>query len=281
VIAISADDDMVRLSNLPSLPVTPAAIKQVLNQSPQVPERGLILGWNSKAPLIIQELDSYVAPGSELLVVASEVSLQTVSQTDGVYKNLQVTFRSGDVSDRQLLNRLNISSFLHVIVLSYEDLDVQAADAETMVTLLHLRDILGSEECTCAIVSEMLDLRNRRLAEVARVDDFIVSDHLISLMLAQVSENSELYHVFLDLFDPIGSEIYFKPVTDYVDISQPLSFYTLVEAASRRGETAIGYRKLCELEQAEKYYGVHTNPKKSERISFSNDDKLIVLAERQ
>jgi voltage-gated potassium channel Kch len=281
VIAISADDDMVRLSNLPSLPVTPAAIKQVLNQSPQVPERGLILGWNSKAPLIIQELDSYVAPGSELLVVASEVSLQTVSQTDGVYKNLQVTFRSGDVSDRQLLNRLNISSFLHVIVLSYEDLDVQAADAETMVTLLHLRDILGSEECTCAIVSEMLDLRNRRLAEVARVDDFIVSDHLISLMLAQVSENSELYPVFLDLFDPIGSEIYFKPVTDYVDISQPLSFYTLVEAASRRGETAIGYRKLCELEQAEKYYGVHTNPKKSERISFSNDDKLIVLAERQ
>ena len=281
VIAISADDDRVRLSNLPSIPITPAAIKPIFHQSPLAPEQGLILGWNSKAPLIIHELDSYVAPGSELLVVASEARMQAASQSNGIYKNLKVTFMPGDGGDRKTLNRLNIPSFQHVIVLSFEDLDVQAADAKTMVTLLHLRDILGSEECTCAIVSEMLDLRNRRLVEVAKVDDFIVSDHLISLLLAQVSENGELYHIFLDLLDPIGSEIYFKPVTDYVDISQPLAFYTLVEAASRRGETAIGYRKMCEVQQAEKTYGVHTNPKKSERISFSNDDKLIVLAERQ
>jgi hypothetical protein len=48
----------------------------------------------------------------------------------------------------------------------------------------------------CFIVSEMLDLRNRRLADVAKVDDFIVSDHLICLMLTQFSENSALYQVF-------------------------------------------------------------------------------------
>jgi hypothetical protein len=34
-----------------------------------------------------------------------------------------------------------------------------------------------------SIVSEMLDLRNRELMESAKVDDFIVSDHLVSLML--------------------------------------------------------------------------------------------------
>jgi voltage-gated potassium channel Kch len=48
-------------------------------------------------------------------------------------------------------------------------------------------------------------LRNRELAEVAHVDDFIVSDHLVSLMMAQLSENAELFDVFTDIFDPEGS----------------------------------------------------------------------------
>ena len=38
----------------------------------------------------------------------------------------------------------------------------------------------------------MLDVRNRELAEVTQADDFIVSDKLVSLMLAQVSENKDL-----------------------------------------------------------------------------------------
>ena len=62
----------------------------------------------------------------------------------------------------------------------------------------------------------MLDVRNRELAEVTQADDFIVSDKLISLMLAQVSENKDLNAVFDDLFDPDGSEIYLKPAADYV-----------------------------------------------------------------
>ena len=44
--------------------------------------------------------------------------------------------------------------------------------AETMVTLLHLRDIAEKAGHRLAIVSEMLDLRNRMLAEVAKADDF-------------------------------------------------------------------------------------------------------------
>jgi ion channel POLLUX/CASTOR len=48
----------------------------------------------------------------------------------------------------------------------------------------------------------MLDLRNRELAEAAKVDDFIVSEHLISLMLAQLSENAELMHIFENISIP-------------------------------------------------------------------------------
>ena len=84
------------------------------------------------------------------------------------------------------------------------------------------------------IVSEMLDDRNRELAEIARADDFIVSDRLVSLMMCQVSENKEYAAVFEELIDPEGSELYLKPADEYVEPGLPLSFYTLVEAARRR-----------------------------------------------
>jgi hypothetical protein len=142
-----------------------------------------------------------------------------------------------------------------------------------------MRNIAEKDATPFSIVSEMLDLRNRELAEVANVDDFIVSDQLISLMMSQLSENGDLYDVFTDLFDPEGSEIYLKPAADYIEPGQPVNFYTVMEAARRRGEVAIGYRIASELHDAGKSYGVRTNPRKSAEITFTREDKIIVLAE--
>jgi hypothetical protein len=125
----------------------------------------------------------------------------------------------------------------------------------------------------------MLDSRNRELAEVTRADDFIVSDRLVSLMLAQVSENKDLAAVFEDLFDPEGSELYLKPAGDYVEPNTPLNFYTVVEAARARGEVAIGYRKRGNAGGATNGQGLRLNPAKSQTISLGADDQLIVLAE--
>jgi hypothetical protein len=64
-----------------------------------------------------------------------------------------------------------------------------------------------------------------------------------------------------------------------VATGQPVNFYTVVEAARRRGETALGYRITAEANAVGKAYGVHTNPKKSEQVIFSADDKVIVIAQ--
>ncbi|HSK86800.1 MAG TPA: hypothetical protein VK880_00480, partial [Anaerolineales bacterium] len=85
--------------------------------------------------------------------------------------------------------------------------------------------------------------------------------------------------VFTDIFDPEGAEIYLKPVGDYVAAGQPVNFYTVVEAARRRGETTLGYRITSEANDAGKSYGVHTIPKKSIQVSFEPEDKVIVIAE--
>jgi hypothetical protein len=185
--------------------------------------------------------------------------------------------REGDTTDRRLLDKLEIDAFDHVIVLADSRFEVQMADARTMITLLHLRDISMHDETPFSIVSEMLDLRNRELAEVAHVDDFIVSDHLVSLMMAQLSEDAALYGVFADLFDPEGSEIYLKPAGDYVQTGKPVNFYTVVEAARGRGEVAIGYRIARKAE--DESTGVHTNPKKSDSVAFAPEDRIIVVAE--
>jgi voltage-gated potassium channel Kch len=283
VIAISTDDDTLHLSGLASVPIDDSAI-QLRPDEPQTPERTLILGWNNRAPDIINQLDTYVAPGSSLTVVADRpaealppdgepwCSLENQHQT--------VQFVLGDTTDRNLLDGLNVSSYQHVVVLPYSDtLPMQRADARTLITLLHLRDIASHVDRPFAIVSEMLDVRNRALAEVTRTDDFIVSDRLISLMLSQVAENKELNMVFDDLFDPAGSEIFLKHASNYVALGRPVSFYTVVEAARRRGETALGYRLKALINDPNLGHGVVVNPDKSKLVTFGERDRIIVLAE--
>jgi voltage-gated potassium channel Kch len=278
VIAVSADDDSIRLSGLGQSSVDGSAIRAAHEATPPKPERVLILGWNAAAPVIIHELDHYVISGSEVFVVTGEDPEEIRTQCAGII-NQRLDVRKGDTTDRRLLDKLGIVDFDHVIVLADSSFEAQVADARTMFTLLHLRDISLRDETPFSIVSEMLDLRNRELIESAKVDDFIVSDHLVSLLMTQLSENADLEPVFTDLFDPEGSEIYLKPIGDYVQTGVPVNFYTVVEAARQRGETALGYRLLYEADDAQKNHGIHTNPKKSEMVTFAEEDKVIVLAE--
>ena len=280
VFALAEDDDKLSLSPGLKFDIQADAFRTDRAPRAAAPEKCLILGWNRSGATIVRELDNYVPTGSQVTVVTDLFNLdKQIRQQAGELKNQRVVITEGDTTDRALLNELGAPDFDHVIVLAYSHLEPQEADAKTLVTLLHLRDIAEKDETPFSIVSEMLDLRNRELAEAAKVDDFIVSDHLVSLMTTQLSENRDLFAVFTDIFDPEGSEIYLKPVGDYVAAGQPVSFATVVEAARRRGETAIGYRLLHESGNADKAYGVHTNPKKSGMVTFAAEDRIIVISE--
>jgi voltage-gated potassium channel Kch len=278
LIAISADDDTIRLSGLNMPPAQAGLMRSAAKQAALPPEKTLLLGWNASAPIIIRELDQYVAKDSLVTVVASQ-NFESQARACEKLQNQKLHFRAGDTTDRVLLDALGITEYDHVIALADTSLDTQTADARTLITLLHLRNIAGMDETPFSIVSEMLDLRNRELAAVTNVDDFIVSDHLISLMTSQLSENADLHGLFSDLFDPQGCEIYLKAVSDYVELGQPVNFYTVVESARRRHETAIGYRLGTESRNLSAHFGIHINPKKSAEVRFAEGDKVIVLAE--
>jgi ion channel POLLUX/CASTOR len=280
IIAIAEDDADLRtaVAQSPDGNIDEAAIVARPREEPR-PQRTLLLGWNKRAASVINELDDYVVAGSTMKVVASwDAAASVIERECTELRNMTVEFQHGDTTQRHVLDALEPQSYDHVIVLCYSDLlDTQRADARTLVTLLHLRDMVDRSGVAFTITSEMLDDRNRELAEVTKVDDVIVSDKLISLLVAQISENQHLTAVFDELFKADGSELYMRAAGEYVELGRPVRFRTLVEAAARRGEVAIGYRIVGAGNGFAA--GVRVNPPKSEELTLSEADRLVVLAE--
>jgi len=280
VIVIAADDDRVVLRDGHAPVLEPDAII-TCDPTPQPPEATLVLGWNRRVSQIARELDGYVSNGSKLTIVTDDSAAEDV--LDDLAPSLEhqsLEFIARAPTDRRVLDTLDVANYQHILAVSPTDrYDPQRADARTLVTLLHLRDIAATIGHPFSITSEMADVRNRTLAEVTRADDFIVSDRLISLLLTQISENKRLNAVFSDLFDAEGTEIYLKPAPDYVAPGREVTYATVVEAARRYGQVAIGYRIKAESADATRSYGVYVNPRKSSRITLGTDDKVIVLAQ--
>jgi voltage-gated potassium channel Kch len=273
LIVIAEDDSTIKLT--PAMPFDASAVLSPKPFTPE-PESTLVLGYHSGLHMMLEELNSYVTKGSSVLVVADidDPGLPT-------FPNMPVTFRRADPSHRAVLDTLGVDASDHIIVLAAkETLPAQRADAKTLITLLHLREMADKLGVELNVVSEMLDDRNRELAEVTNADDFIVSEKLVSLMLSQVSENEQLTDVFGVLFDSAGSEIYLRPAELYIKPGTDVDFYTVLEAARRVGETAIGYRVEKYAHHADQNYGVHLNPLKTERLSFAAGDRIVVLAEQ-
>jgi voltage-gated potassium channel Kch len=279
LIFIARDDDTIQSAARPTnTPIEDAIVTR--KHADVRPDATLVLGWNARTPAVLVELDRYVAPGSRLTVIAQGPNVREGVEAVGRrLERLQMEYLAADTTDRAVLDAATAEGHDHVVVMSYSDhLEAQRADARTLVTLLHLRDIEQQRGETYTIVSEMLDLRNRSLAAVTRADDFIVSKRLVSLAMSQLAENPQLSAVFDELFNEEGAEIYLKPASDYVLLGLEIDFYSVVESARRQREVAIGYRLLAYADDPNANYGVALNPDKAAPVTFAAADRIVVLA---
>jgi voltage-gated potassium channel Kch len=278
LVVIAEDDDAIKLKSFTGK-FDRAAIRPPQARAVAA-ERTLLLGWNRRAPVVAAELSRFVAPGSLLTVIADSASFdETGANIKLANDNLKLDLRRGDSSSRALLRSLNPLDYDHILVLGYnEDMPPQPADTRTLVTLLHLRQIAEEAGRHSSVVSEMIDVRNRELAEVSRADDFVVSNKLVSLMLAQASENEFMEQIFGSLLDEDGAELYLRPASGYIALDTEVDFFTVSLAALERNEVAIGYRKRGATDDGRSLGGVKINPVKSEKLKFSADDYIVVLA---
>jgi hypothetical protein len=277
IVSISEDDDTIILDG--AGPVDESVINSVPQRSSRRTERTLVLGASRRLPLVLRELDTYVAPGSETIVHGEAAKTILAAFDPATLKNMKIVVDDSDVTNRDLLESLDITRFDHILLLSeLNERTQEMADARTTITLLYLRDIAQKLGKSVPITSEILEIQSRDLASVAEADDFIVSNSLVSLMISQLAENPHLVHVFDELFSSSGHELYVKPITEYLNPTET-TFATVCEAALRRNEVAVGYRLASSARDASKAYGVKVNPSKREKVKWREDDHVIVLSE--
>ena len=281
LVVISLDDGNLHLEKLNKFPIIESAIRCNGHSCSSEPENILIFGWNRFAKTLIDELFSYVAPGSKIMVAAENLDTSIITSClSKLDKKFKLKFLQGDTTDCSFLDQIEMPEYNSIIILPYaDDLSAEEADAKTLLTLLNLREISKSKGNGFSIVSEMMDVLNRKIAAVTQADDFIIGDQLISQILAQISENKELFNIYFYLFNSAGAEIYLKPVENYIKLDEPVNFYTITESAMRQNEIAIGYRLSSEAKDMNKCYGVKINPLKSQLIEYAAGDRIVVLAE--
>jgi Trk K+ transport system NAD-binding subunit len=231
-----------------------------------------LIGWSTLGQEILRDLDHVLGRGSvvELLIDPDCVHAPDIALPH--LHNATVHVRELQPGPPALLDALGNTRYDHAIVLSYRHgLTADQADARTMLTLLTLHRAWAGRDERPRIVAEMLDRANVAIARTIEVDDFIVSDELSSLMLAQVSERRELHAVFRDLFDASGSVLSLRPAALYAK-QDTVAFSAIVAAAGQRGESALGYRSGSDT--------TVLNPAKSTRVSLGEDDRVLVLTRR-
>lgn len=250
----------------------------------------LLIGWNWRTKMVIRELDAFVLPGSTLTILAQDVSASENGKSERFMDEIQtlqvenvvIHAHACDTTNREAL-RAHMSTFDNVIIMAYASMaDKHHADAHTIMTLSHMRHFLKEATYRYTIVTEIMDSRNRSLMASADVDDFVISDKIVSMYLAQIAHEPRLHAIYNELLTVQGNEIYLKPVTQYVDISNPVQFKTLVEAALLQNDVVIGYRYGNVTVGDEDRNEVSLNPSHRDvALTFSTADRLIVISEQE
>ncbi|MDO8390971.1 MAG: hypothetical protein Q7V57_10810 [Actinomycetota bacterium] len=270
LIAVVEDDSKFLVDTTPAVGTLLPVERSAVSESPR---RIVVVGWSTLGPRVIAELDEFLDQRTTVEVLL-DPRLVDVAQVRDQITTHNVRFEVSEMVGGPEIVAAHAArtSFHEVIVLGYRDaLPITTADTRTLLTLLAFNQVRQADDIgPVRIVAEMLDQRNAELAEATGVDDFVVSDELTSLMLAQLSERSELGQVFDDLFDREGCSIELRPAPGY-GAHLATCFADVVVTASAQGHSAIGYRVVTTGQ-------VVVNPSKRAPLALGRDDEVLVIA---
>ena len=284
LIAISEDDDTVikngkSHTNLDMTKIVNTKVKTKKVETVFI--FGSAFDGLNKINVVCSHLIKYLDNGSKInLVNDNSKTLDLIEKLD-LIKEIDINFINGDIKSREFLDTLDINDGDNVLIVSSFDgvNNIDDCDAETLFTLINLRDIEKKTNKNFLLTTELINSQNAEIFASDSDDDYLYSEDIVQSMLVQIAENPLLGKFFDYLSSPQGSEIYFRPITDYVDITEPIDFYTICKSAGEKGETAIGYQASKKKKLRSLNAGVNINPKKSQRRQFKLNDKIIVFSD--
>jgi hypothetical protein len=262
LIAISSDDDTVVASpGFRAAPLTMVPYHEVIE-----PASILLLGWNPLALSLLAQLDRRLPQGSQIVVCADDPPSASLALS-----RCTLSVMNGDLADYDLLHHLvHERAYDNIAILCSRVRSAPDDDSRNLLTLLSLRQIVAADDCPskhALIVTELRDAADVEIAGGGHTDNFIVSDRLVALLMAQLSENHELMHVFDALFD-----------ADQVDLSVvPLQRLGITGACTVRDVVVAGLEHSMVVLGTVINGEVKVNAAKSQAITDAVASSAIVL----
>jgi hypothetical protein len=277
-IVIAKDDSAIDLNRAPVSWGGPA---EGTHAPATKSEINLVIGWNPMAPEMIKHVESRVSNDSQLLVLV-DPQLHPVHEIESQVAEVGLTQHSllvtaGDSIQRDCLTEVLADiTFDHIILMcESHHYGPDEADARVLLTLMHLRAM--RPQLAERVMVELANPADVELTHHEEHEEFIVSDRLVSLLLAQLSESAHLSEVFADLFDDTGATLELRPLLDY-STGPEATFEEIVHAVRETDSIAIGYHITYGPESpTERPTHIVLNPPKSQKIKVDESIHAVIL----
>mmetsp|Transcript_28414 Transcript_28414/g.60182 ORF Transcript_28414/g.60182 Transcript_28414/m.60182 type:complete len:1000 (+) Transcript_28414:244-3243(+) len=244
-------------------------------------ERIMFCGWRRDMADMIIQLDEYVEKGSELWLFNEVPAKERATllkdkgnKEDLKLGNLRICNVVGNPIIRRDLNKMRavddfgkatgqeitLDQFDSILILAdsvaiENGANMMSSDSRSLSSLLIIQDIQKkmyenkkkfdpNTPMPCSPISEILDSRTKSLLSVVNCKGYIMSNQIISSVIAQVSEEKDINIVLHEILTADGSETYIRSVSRYVDLENEseLSFWDIALRARQLQEVAIGFK---------------------------------------
>jgi hypothetical protein len=263
--------DIVMLSPGSSTEDSLGGATLVPKTSNRVRKKILMLGWNSKIPTFIRQLESYRDNDFELLLLSTtdaEQRRQWVGQS-----RLDCRFEQADYSVQSVLQSFEPAQFDSIILFASDRLQSgEEADARSVVANQLLDLLLQKESHRPQVILELTDPNNALFVSDTQHtlgSEVLQSASMISHVLAQLALYPNLRVVYDELLAAQGPNLGLQPL--------PASWRGAVTFRQLQRATADAGCILLGVKQGEERAWLNVPP--DTRIDCGESTKLVILAE--
>ncbi|WP_199248566.1 hypothetical protein [[Phormidium] sp. ETS-05] len=290
VIILAEDDSAIKFHPTPVVQPKQLGYTGCKKLLERQPEKHMLIGWNNKAPIALNEYGKYLLEGSEVRLAINNLTDEVRLEFDKIakaYPHIKMVASEVKLDSLEELATLKPYEFNSISILSGREASTEEIDAKTLTTLLQVRQIFRDYTArtgtpvTTELVAEIIDSEATELAIKAGVKDFLLTNQLVSKIIAQVSQEPDVISIYRELFSEEGCEVYMKPLWVYFPPEKigQLTFADCVLAAQNRDEVCLGVKKNSILTPSASNFGIELLPGLDKVLTLSPNDALITIAE--
>ncbi len=283
IIVLAEDDSTLEYKSANYKKIEAEAIPT--KQSFDKTKKTLFIGWHNVWYIFINESMDYLKDWStfDILINNPDKDLYTdIDTIDKKYPNVKIQVKDADIRNNETFKNIDLTDYDDILILSQnpKETRIEKIDTETLMILLIIKEKIKDLKKKPRLITQVLNPDNKDLITQTDIDDFIVSNKLITMILAQLSENILVKKFYDDIFQEDWSEIYLKPASFYLtDFDRSYSFLEIIEHANLRDEICLWVRTTKDSKNPDKNFWVVLNPNKEEEFNLEKDDYLVVLSE--